>query len=172
VVGRGEVGVGAGDRRVLAGGEVGDGVWENVAEVGVLRVAAVARPEAGVDGQLHQVGQPPDLLGSGCLAAGQGAELVQVDRLRAVRLQVSVDESEVADLVVGVVVDVLIHVLVQYSHSVVVGGVAAAAGDFAVLDARQLVVLLPHIGLEDLGGSQEAKNRRVAFGKAAAREGR
>src|SRR6266496_6572711 len=46
VVGRGEVGVATRDRRVLAGGEAGDGVWEHVAEVGVLRVAAVTRPEA------------------------------------------------------------------------------------------------------------------------------
>jgi hypothetical protein len=69
-------------------------------------------------------------------------------------------------------VDVLVHVLVQHSHSVVVGRIAAAAGDFAVLDPGELVVLLPDIGLDDLGGGQEAKNRRVAFRQAAAREGR
>ena len=86
VVGRVEVGVAPWDRRVLAGGEAGDGVWEDVSEVGVLGVAAVARPEARVDRQLRQVGQPSDLLGARCRAAGQGAELVQVDRLVAVRL--------------------------------------------------------------------------------------
>jgi hypothetical protein len=93
VVGWGEVGVCARDRRMLAAGEAGDGVWENVAEVGVLRVAAVARPEAGVDRQLHQVGQPSDLLGAGRRAARQGAELVEVDGLLAVHLQVGVDEG-------------------------------------------------------------------------------
>ena len=77
--GRAEVGVGAGDRRMLPGSEAWDGLREGVAEVGVLRVAAVARPEAGVDGQLHQVGEPSDLLRAGRLAARQGAELVQVD---------------------------------------------------------------------------------------------
>jgi hypothetical protein len=35
VVGRGEVGVGARDRRVLAAREVRDGVWKHVAQVGV-----------------------------------------------------------------------------------------------------------------------------------------
>jgi hypothetical protein len=75
------------------GGEAWDGIREDVAEVLVQRVAAVARPEARVDGQLHQVGQPSDLLRAGRLATRQGAELVQVDRLRAVRLQVGVDEG-------------------------------------------------------------------------------
>ena len=32
-----------------------------VAQIEVLRVAAVPRPPAGIDGQLHQVGQPADL---------------------------------------------------------------------------------------------------------------
>ena len=134
---------------MLTDGEVRDGLRKGVAEVGVLRIAAVARPEAGVDGQLHQVGEPSDLLRAGRLAARQGAELVQVDRFRAVRLQVGVDEREVADLVVGVVVDVLVHVLVQHRDGIVVGRVPAAAGDFAVLDAGELVVLLPQIGLDE-----------------------
>src|SRR5256886_14955230 len=76
-----------------------DGLREGVAEVGVLRVAAVARPEAGVDGQLHQVREASDLLRAGGLAARQLAELVQVDCFRAVRLQVGVDEGGVGDLV-------------------------------------------------------------------------
>ena len=85
------------------------------------------------------------------------------------RLQVGVDEGEVADLVVGVVVDVLVHVLVQHRDRLGIGGVPAAAGDFAVLDAGQLVVLLPEIRLEDLGRSQETENRGIAFREAAAR---
>ena len=64
------------------------------------------------------------------------------------------------------------QLVVQYRDRLGVVRIPAPAGDFAVLDARQLVVLLPHIGLEDLGRSQEAKNRRVAFGEALAREGR
>ena len=67
----------------------------------------------------------------------------------------------VADLVVGVVVDVLVHVLVQHRNGVVVGRVPGSAGDFAVLDAGELVVLLPQIGFNDLGSRQEAENVRV-----------
>jgi hypothetical protein len=161
VVGRAEVVVAAGNRRMLTDGEARDGLREGVAEVGVLRVAAIARPEAGVDGELHQVGEPSDLLGAGRLAAGQRAELVQIDCLRAVRAQVSVQEGEVAELVVGVVVDVLVHVLVQHRDSLGVGRVPGSAGNFTVLDAGELVVLLPQIGLENLGRSQEPENRRV-----------
>ena len=111
------------------------------------------------------------MLRAGRLAAGQGAELVQVDRFRAVRLEVGVDEGEVADLVVGVVVDVLVHVLVQHRDSLGVVRVAAAARDLAVLDAGELVVLLPQIGLDDLGRSQEPENRRVIACETAACKG-
>jgi hypothetical protein len=67
-------------------------------------------------------------------------------------------------------VDVLVHVLVQHRHSLGVVGIAAPAGDLGVLDPGELVVLLPHIGLEDLGRCQEAENRRISLGQAAARE--
>ena len=170
VVGRAEVVVAAWDCRELPCAEARDCLRERVAEVGVLRVAAVAGPEAGVDGQLRQVGETSDLLGAGRLAARQGAELVQVDRLCAVGLQVGVDEADVAHLVVGVVVDVLVHVPVQHLDRVRVVRIAASAGHFAVLDAGELVVLLPEIGLDDLGRSEEPENRRVAVGQATACE--
>jgi hypothetical protein len=115
---------------------------QRVAEVGVLRVAAVARPPARVDGQLHQIREPSNLLGARCFAARQ---------------------------VVGVVVDVLVHVFVQHCKRLGVGRIPASAGDFTVLDAAELVVLLPRIGLEDLGRGQELENRRVSRGQAAAR---
>jgi hypothetical protein len=35
----------------------------------------------------------------------------------------------------------------------------------------ELVVLLPEIGLDDLGRRQEPENRGVSFGEAARREG-
>jgi len=69
-------------------------------------------------------------------------------------------------------VDVLVHVLVQHRDRRGVGRIAASAGNFAVLDPGELVVLLPEVGLDQLGRGQEAQNRRVAFGEAAAREGR
>ena len=69
---------------MLTDGQARDSLRQGVAEVGVLRVAAVGGPPPGVDGELHQVGEPPDLLRAGRLTAGQGAELVQVDGVRAV----------------------------------------------------------------------------------------
>ena len=157
-----QVVVAAGDRGELPGCEARDRLREGVAEVGVLRVAAVARPVARVDGELHQVGEPSDLRCAGRLAAGEGAERVQVDRLRTARLQVRVDEVGVALLVVGVVVDVLVHVLVDDGERLGVGPISASAGDLAVLDAAELVVLLPEIGFEQLRGGEELENRRVA----------
>ena len=84
------------------------------------------------------------------------------------RLQVGVDEGEMGEFVVGVVVDVLGHVRVEHRERVCVIGIATAAGHFAVLDAAELVVLLPGIGLEDLGRGEELENRRVSRGEAAA----
>jgi hypothetical protein len=75
----------------------------------------------------------------------------------------------VAELVVGVVVDVLAHVLVQHRDRLGVGGIPASTGDLPVLDPGELVVLLPEIRLEDLCRSQEAENRGVAFREAAGR---
>jgi hypothetical protein len=89
-----------------------------------------------------------------------------------VGFQISIDEGEVAELVVGVVVDVLVHVLVQHRDSLRIGRVPASAGNLTVLDAGELVVLLPEIGLEDLERSQEPENRRISPGKTPAREGR
>ena len=108
----------------------------------------------------------PTCLRTGRRAAGQGAELVQVDRVYAVRLEIGVDEVGVALLIVGVVVDVLVHVLVQHGESLGVRRVTASTRYFAVLDPAELVVLLPQVGLEKLGRSQELENRHVPFGEA------
>ena len=50
--------------------------------------------------------------------------------------------------------------------------VAAAAGHLAVLDAAQLVVLLPQVGLENLGRGQEPQDRRISLTEVALGEGR
>ena len=169
---RPQIVVAARNRRVLSHGQVRDGLRQAVAQVRVLRVAAVARPPAGVDGQLHQVGQPADLTRAGRLAAGQRAELVQVDGVRAVRRQIRVDEVRVALLVIGVVVDVLGDVLVQHREGPGVGPVPGSARTLAVLDPAELVVLLPQIGLEQLRRSQELENGHVTLGEATIGGGR
>jgi hypothetical protein len=106
------------------------------------------------------------------LLLGRVRNLSRVDWCRAVRIQIRVDEGEVGELVVGVVVDVLGHVRVEHRKRGGVGRAPAPAGDFAVLDAAELVVLLPGVGLEGLGRSQEAENRRISRGETAAGGGR
>ena len=69
------------NRRMLSNGECGNGVRKRVAEVRVLGEAAVTSPPAGIDRELHQVRQTPDLVGSGCLAAGQSAKAIKIDRI-------------------------------------------------------------------------------------------
>jgi hypothetical protein len=64
-------------------------------------------------------------------------------------------------------VDVLGHVLVQHRDGLGVIGIPGSAGNFAVLDPGELVVLLPEIGLDDLGCGEELENRRVALCQAA-----
>ena len=112
-VGIGRVSIGSGDRGVLSHGQCGNGLRSRIAEVGVLGAAAIARPPTGVDGELHQVGETSELIGSSGLAAGQGAEAIEVDGVGTLRFQVRVDEDFVAQLVFGVVMNVLRHIAVQ-----------------------------------------------------------
>ena len=51
-----------------------------------------------------------------------------------------------SQLVFGIVVNVLRHVFVQLLQGFGIGCIAAPAGNFVVLDASELVVLLPEIG--------------------------
>jgi hypothetical protein len=53
------------------------------------------------------------------------------------------------NLILGVVVDVLVHVFIQHSQRIMVGWVPATAWNFAVLDASEFVVLDPKVGLEN-----------------------
>ena len=55
---------------VLSLGEIGDGVLESAAEIGVLVVAAVASPPTGIDGELLEVGQTA-ILRNTAYAAGR-----------------------------------------------------------------------------------------------------
>ena len=144
-----------------------DGLREGVAEVGVQRVAAVACPEAGVDGQLHQVRESSDLLGTGRLTARQSTKLIQIDGFGPFRSQIGVNEREMADLIVGVIMDILVHVLIQHLHGRGIGWIPSSPWNFAVLDAGEFVVLLPQIGFDDFCCRQESENGRVSLRKTA-----
>src|SRR2546428_11819431 len=69
VVSGGEVAIVSGNRRKLPFQQTRDGWGERVTEIGVLGAAAVLRPVTGVHGELHEVGEPPDLLGAGRFTA-------------------------------------------------------------------------------------------------------
>ena len=60
-------------------------------------------------------------------------------------------------LILGVVVDVLIHVLIELRHSVVVRLISAAVRLFTVLDSGEFVVLNPKIRFEDFCGRCKPK---------------
>src|SRR5205085_5137276 len=105
VIRRSEVCVGSRDGGELAREQSRHGLRKRVAEVGILRAAAVARPPARVYGEAHQVGETLDLLGAGSGAAGQSSEPLQVDWFTAARSEVRVDEREVGEFVLRVVVD-------------------------------------------------------------------
>src|ERR1017187_8878334 len=97
-----EVGVGSGDRGEPALAQPGDGLRERYAVIWVLARAAVLCPPTGVDRELHQVGEPSDLLRPCRLAALQRPERIHIDRRLPPRAQICVQESEMGELVIGV----------------------------------------------------------------------
>jgi hypothetical protein len=101
-------------------------------------------------------------------AASERAERIEADGRRARNAlaleerEVGVEEAHVAELVVGVVVDVLRHVAVEVEDRRGVERIAAAPRHFSVLDATELVVLLPEVALDDLDRGQEPQKRDVS----------
>src|SRR4030081_1511160 len=85
------IGVSSGNRRMLPDRQRGNGLSRGIAEVGGLGAAAVASPPGGIDGELHQIGEAAELVGACGFAAGQGAEAIEVDSVRAFRSQICVD---------------------------------------------------------------------------------
>ena len=170
-----------GDGGVLVYGQSGDGVWERIAKVGVLGAAAVAGPPTCVDRKLHQVREAADLLGAGGLAAGQGAELVEVDGVGAFGGEVVVDEILVRQFVFCVVVDVLGHVAVKLGQdqsiarasaglSVGVSGnqLARQRGKLSVLNSSEFRVLQPEIAFDNFCGGKEAEDGGITGGEGVA----
>src|SRR3954470_20278945 len=74
-----------------------------------------------------------------------------------------------ANLIVGVVMDVLVHVPIQHFDSIGVGLTPRSAWHFGILDSGELVVLLPQIGLDDFCRRQESENGGIALVQAAER---
>src|SRR6266581_2264837 len=94
---------------MLTSGQVRDRILKRTSEVGILCIAAVACPPSRVNGELLQIGEPAVLWHAGYPAGWQNGEVAQIDGLRALRCQIIVEKLMMADLVVGVVGDVLRH---------------------------------------------------------------
>jgi hypothetical protein len=61
------------------------------------------------------------------------------------------------DLIIGIVMDVILHFILNNLQGIRVGFVAMAAWDFVVLDAAEFVVLNPKVGFEKFQSRWEAK---------------
>ena len=64
--------------------------------------------------------------------------------------------------IIGVVVDVVIPIFIQHRERPVVGFIATATWDFVILDAAELVVLDPKVGLEYFRRRCEPEQGRVS----------
>ena len=119
--------------------------------------ALVALEVAGVDREVGEVGEPADLPEPGDGRAGDHAETVEIDGLGADRVQVGVDELGVAQLVLGDVDRVDRQVVVDALQRLAIARIALG----------QLGVLLPQVGLDQLGRGQEPQDGDVAPGRVA-----
>src|SRR5207249_10631495 len=122
-------------------------------KIRVMAVVAIPGPPAGIDLKLRQVGKPTSDLASidsRRRATHQSAKPVQNCRIRSLGNQVRVEELMMSDLIIGVVMDVVLHFILNNLQSVSVGWIAAAAGNFAVPHATELVVLDPKVRFEYL----------------------
>ena len=62
-----------------------------------------------------------------------------------------------SDLIIGVVMDVVLHFILNNLQGLGIGWIAMAALDFVVLGAAEFVVLNPKVGLEYLQSRWKAK---------------
>ena len=165
VVGRGQVGIGPGDCRELPAVQARDGLWKLKPwiKVGILGAAAVASPPTGIERELHEVCQPERSTGARRAAARQSSELFETHRLRTLGGEIRVEEVLVGKLILGVVVNVLIHIPIEDRKRSGVGWIPTSAWNFAVLDSPEFVVLHPEIGLEDFRGGREPKQSGICL---------
>ena len=125
-----------------------DKVW---IKIRVMAVVAVARPLAGVDGELRQVSEPVSnqvRIDSCSGAAHQRAKRIEICRRRSLGDQIGVEELLMSELIIGVVMDVVLHFILNNRQGRSIVWIATAAWDFVVLVAAEFVVLEPKVGLE------------------------
>ena len=92
-------------------------------------------------------------------------ELVEIDRVVSLGFQIRAQKRDVADLIIGIVRDVLWHVSVELHEPVHIG-----LNDRIIcrgLDSTEFLVLLPQVSLDNLCRQQELQNRGVSLGEAS-----
>jgi hypothetical protein len=84
------------------------------------------------------------------------AKLIKVNLLLAFRDQIGVDEGCVAELILGIVVDILRHVRIEVVQRRGVGRAPSRgeAGEFAILNSSEFGVLQPEIALDEFDRGQ------------------
>src|SRR5206468_2850615 len=120
-------------------------------KIRVMTVVAIAGPPAGIDRKLRQVSEPTSdfvRIDAGRGAAHQPAKRIEVCRGRSLGDQIRVEEGMMSDLVIGVVMDVVLHFILNNLQGIRVGFIAIAAWTFVVLDAAEFAALDPKVGLE------------------------
>src|SRR6266481_5633120 len=110
-----------------------------------MKAGAVASPPAGVESELHGVSKPELSARTRGSAAHQSAERFEIYRSRSLGDQVCVKECEMGVLILGIIMDVLIHISIKDFQGLGVDWTPSSSRDFAVLDPSELVVLAPEI---------------------------
>jgi len=116
-----------------------------------MTVIAITGPPAGVDGKLRQVGESSSdqvRIDSRRGTAHQSAKWIEIYGSRSLGDQVRVEELVMSNLIIGVVMDLVLHFILNNLQGVRVGFIATATGNFVILDAAEFVVLDPKVGLE------------------------
>jgi hypothetical protein len=75
-----KVGLRRRDSWMLSDGQTRDRLRERRPEIRIF-FASVPSPPSGIHTELHEVGEPSDLLGTGCFTARQVTEPIQIDGL-------------------------------------------------------------------------------------------
>jgi len=106
-------------------------------------------------------GQPSDILCPCGFAAWQCAKPIQVNRICSFLIQdTRLMKNFVSQLILGIVVDVLVHVAIKDLKRGGVEWTPGSSWDFAILDSSEFVILLPQISLKDSRAA--ARNLRIA----------
>ena len=127
--------------------------------------------------EVHEICKPLDLPGPGCLTARQISKWLKVDRYLTPGPQESMQEGCVAQLIIGIVGDVLRHVAIQILKRQGVGWISSdeSLKFFGGLrgpatgrsDASEFRVLGPQITLNSFSPQRELQKCNIAFRKPA-----